>query len=411
MKKLLKGKLPKKQKVEVSVKTVLGQNYKGEVRTGHKKFHWTKIKSGKKMLQFSWYDVREFDLTLGGKPIKGYKKQFTVAVWLTKKKCYYPAIYMFKKAAKSRPKLLPHIKKFFKRFKLPLPKSLGGEADENFLERNCPLGSYEQAVINHQRAKEWGKVMKKLAPETHRFETEHFIVYTNYDKKHDQKMIKIFKKLYGAIAKMLNIPIYEHIWVGKLPVYMFNKKSLYRKFSANVSGAPSQAAGYQMRDGDFNYVVMGPGYSRKKMDTGFWATLVHETAHAFNARYQTAEYIPNWIDEGMSELFSAQLVPAKLAGSAYSMHLAHKEIKDGNYPDVDKLYRGKRFPLDVIYYGHAQSVVRFLIKKDKKKFLALYKLYKQGVDNEEGLKKIYNWTFEDLQDAWLKSHGIKPGNA
>ena len=407
IKKLLKAKLPKKKYVTVSVKTILGQDLTGKVLVGHKKHHWCKIKIDKKTVkQFSWHDVRKYEIKLGGEDIKGYKKQFIVANWLAKKKCLYPAYVLFKKAAKAKPKLIPHIQKILKRNKVKIPKSLGGEAEEAFFERNCLLNTYEQALQNHALAKKWGGIMKEIAPKTRRFETTHFIIYTNYDKKTDKKLIKILNQLYGALAKMLSIPIHEHIWVGKLPIYMFNTKAKYREFGTKVTGGPSQAAGYQMRSGIVNYVVMGPGYDRKKMGIGFWSTLVHETSHAFNARYQTSRYIPNWIDEGMSELFSTKLVPARNAGSGYSMQLAHQAIKNGRYPDIKKLYKGKRFPLDVLYYGYAQSVVRFLIKKDVKKFLELYKLYKKGVKNEDALQQVYEWSFEDLQNAWLKSHGI-----
>ena len=405
--KLEKARLKGKDKIHVSVKTVTGEELTGQIVKGNPKLHSTQIKVGRKKVEFGWINVLEYDLKFKDRPISTVREYFAAGKWLIRKKNYYPALLMFKQAYEKEPGLKAAIKKILKRKKIETPDWLGGEANfAEFFKYNSIRPTWQGALEHHQKADDWGKEMQKVlgSKKMHRFETTHFIVYSSYAKKHDRKLKAIFNKIYPMLAKIFTIPENEHLWIGKLPVYIFDTDNKFKKFSRDVTNTNLGGHGFQGSSGDFNYVVMGPGLrTQKKLGASFLTILVHETAHAFNSRYQNSRRIPNWLDEGIAEIAASNLVRTKNSGAPLKLRRSTSALKAGEKPDLDDLFRSKNIPLNSVYYGHAQSVVRYLIKKDHKKFLELYREYKSGTPGEEGLKKVFGLDYNDLMEEWIKA--------
>lgn len=259
---------------------------------------------------------------------------------------------------------------------------------------------------NTKKHRDLGKKMHAISANTHAIETEHFVIYSDWSKKDDRRLASIYEKLYGALCKQFAIGPEENIWIGKLPVFAFWKKEPYVIFSRSALGVSiaTQAAGFAGRRGSFSYVCLGPVNSRNKAESisWFYQLLCHESTHAFIGRYITDGHLINWLNEGIAETMVSQLVPnGKQTKRKLSM--AHKKVKGGWLPE-ESLFRARNIPLEGVYYGCAQSMARYLIAKDRKKFIQLVTLIKNGTDAEEAMKESYGYaSYSAFLREWKKT--------
>ena len=278
------------------------------------------------------------------------------------------------------------------------------------LDGEAPQPSYPKATVEQIRANvaksaELGEKMKEIAPKTHLVETEHFWIYSEWPKSDDRALAAVYEKLYKALCKQFDIPADENIWVGKLPVFAFWEKAHYDTFSVSVikHERGTMAAGYAGHRGPFSFVVLGPvkgGRSKSRAINWFFELLCHESTHAFVSRYQTMRSIPNWLNEGIAETMSSSLL--KKTAAEYRLKMAHKMIKAKQVPDVAQIFTAEHIPLEGPYYGAAQSVVRYLIATDRKKFIALVQAIKNGTAAEQALQDNYGMDYAQLYRNWTR---------
>ena len=87
----------------------------------------------------------------------------------------------------------------------------------------------------------------------------------------------------------------------------------------------------------------------------------------------------------------------------YKLTSAHKKVKGGWLPREGDMFGPKNIPLEGVYYGCAQSMARYLIAKDKKKFIQLVTLIKNGTGAEEALKEAYGFAnYSAFLKKWKK---------
>lgn len=264
----------------------------------------------------------------------------------------------------------------------------------------------EQADAARAQAEKLFADAKKIGPNMHLVESEHFLLYSEWDKSADKPISDLAEGLYTALCKQFDIPGKQSIWIGKCPIYTFYTAGHFHEFTAATappaeSNRLEKAAGYCHSSNGVCYVVMDYTNSRSSFNT----ILVHESTHAFISRYLTNRRIPNWLNEGLAETMASTLVPDGFA--AYRWTQATKEAvqNKASLASISKVLEEVRL---VDYdYGVVQSVVRFLITRDRKAFIKFVTMLKEGESEEDALVQSYKLTRQDLIKAWIAAIGVR----
>jgi hypothetical protein len=302
------------------------------------------------------------------------------------------------------------IEKIYADSRYKLPPRLGGPDTKTWSPRRYRLPSPQSVADVLSRADAWGKGMKRIAPDTHRIETEHFIIYSAWSKSDDAKLRGIYEKLYVALCKQFDIPPTDNIWIGKLPVFAFWKKKDFTDFGVKVVEVSPRMAressGYAGYRGRLQYVILGPvlmkGMTKADARTWFYELLVHESTHAFMLRYINPGRVVNWLNEGIAEMISAALVPK--GSASRKLRKAHAAVKQGKGSEFLPMFTARNIPMGSESYGAAQSLARFLLLKGRKKFIQLVYELKGGSDSETALGKVYELTHEELLNQWIRKN-------
>jgi len=289
-----------------------------------------------------------------------------------------------------------------------LPIRLGGARPRTWSPRRYQLPSPSAIRSAIAKRNDWGRKMGRIAANTHRIETAHFVIYSSWSKNDDARLKSIYEKLYVALCRQFDVPATENIWIGKLSVFAFWKKEDFARFCVEVSGISekmtSQVAGYAGYREWFQFVNLGPvmrkGGSKASARTWFYELLVHESTHAFLMRYIKYEWVSSWLSEGVAELLAATLVPR--GSSLGGLKAAHAIVKRGRAAEFLPMLTAESIPVEYEYYGAAQSLVRFLLARSKTKFLQLVSELKNGSGSEDALQKTYGLSHKQMLQLWAK---------
>ncbi len=254
----------------------------------------------------------------------------------------------------------------------------------------------EQVAANRQRALEIAETIRAFAPRLRLLETPHFLIFTEWGRRDDKALADICEKMYRAMCRQFNIPAKQNIWAGKCPIYVFRKNDHYVRFTKALGKAEfAAAAGFQYHQEDgFGYIVMNRAGTRRR----FYEVLVHEATHAFIGRYLTNLPVPRWVNEGLAEYMAAMLVPGCQATKTYKK-TSREAVKEQR--DVGHIFH--EVGLNRSDYDIAQSLVRFLIARDRKAFIRFIRFLKEGKGQHEALKDAFNLTAPQLLDAWRQA--------
>lgn len=289
-----------------------------------------------------------------------------------------------------------------------LPVRLGGPRARTWRPRRYQLPSPTVITTAIALMESWGKKMKQITPKTHRVETPHFFIYSSWPSGDDARLRGIYEKLYAALCKQFDVPTTDNIWIGKLPVFAFWEKNDFVRFSVTVVGIPAdtarRAGGFAGSRGQFNYVNLGPvkmdGMSKTQARTWFYELLVHESTHAYLARYINHNHVVSWLNEGIAEMLSGTFVPK--GGTSRKLKSAHAVVKSGKAGSFMPMLTARNIPMDSACYGAAQSLARFLVFRGKSKFIQLVYKIKSGVHSEKALVEVYGLTHRKLLQQWSR---------
>ena len=306
-------------------------------------------------------------------------------------------------------KQIDAVKAMYAKLRRKPPVRLGGKKTSIWRPRRYRLPPPAIIAKVMEQADQWGAQMKKIAPKTHRVETDHFIIFSAWRKSDDAKLKGIYEKLYAGLCKQFDIPPTENIWIGKLPVFAFWDKKSYVTFSISVCGTPptmaQQAAGFAGTRGPYQFVNLGPvmakGISKTNAQLRFYSLLVHESTHAFLNRYINSKRIPSWLNEGIAEMISATFVPK--GDAPRKLKAANTLAKKGKAASLMPMFTARNIPLAPEAYGAAQSMTRFLIFRSKSKFIQLVYRIKEGVDSDKALAEVYGLSHKKLLQTWIRS--------
>ena len=234
---------------------------------------------------------------------------------------------------------------------------------------------------------------KTITANLHKLETRPFVIYSAWSRSNDRALAEICEKLYVALCRQFDVPPTANIWAGKCPVFVFWDKEHFRRFTTEVDEVGmTDAAGYQLHRSDgFGYIVLNRVSTRRR----FFELLAHEGTHAFIARYLTNLPIPSWVNEGMAEYAAATLVKGSVAARRH-VPAARKAVQANK--DISHVFT--KPAMSDFDYGICQSLVRYLIARDRKAFVRFFTRMKEGASQAEALQEAYGLTGGQLLAQW-----------
>jgi len=134
-------------------------------------------------------------------------------------------------------------------------------------------------------------------------------------------------------------------------------------------------------------------------------TLAHELSHLVVGAMTRNPYadLPRWLDEGLAMYAEGEL-PENNARAL------ERAIRRDTLLSVRSLsgYTGDPTQVD-LFYGEAYSVVDFLLTRyGEEKMSALLQTFRQGIDQEDALQRVYGFGLDELDAQWRESLGLKP---
>jgi hypothetical protein len=232
--------------------------------------------------------------------------------------------------------------------------------------------------------------------------THHFIIFTNWDPREYNFLKENCENAYTAVSRQFDIPVSENVFVGLLPVFMFNTKEQFIKYANDFDKfeVPGTWLGYYSgkTDGSGHMVMWKPVTKKRgsveQAELGWAHTLTHEFTHAFVARYRSNQRIPRWLNEGLAEVIAG--IPFPRQGThLYAKMMAGKSFPFQDLFDDNKLPPGSMYPV-------MQTMVEALIQEDRKAFLKMFDDIKDGMDPQEAMRKNYHAGYADWEKAWRK---------
>ena len=247
--------------------------------------------------------------------------------------------------------------------------------------------------------REYGKIVKQQCGfQLILIETEHFLIWTDWPAREHRRLAKLCERMYRSLARQFHLKPDQNIWVGKCPVFLFRETTRYNRFAKIMHHyEPKKAAGYchQRSDGRVHLVV-----ARRPRQTrlSFAEVICHEGTHAFLHRLWIPRPLIGWINEGLAEATSAELVRgSKKRARALKASLQWAR-KGRALEPLLKHYKTSSPPGR--FYPIAQTLVEYLIQQDRKAFRKLVFYLKHGVEAETALKKAYHFDYQELTRRW-----------
>lgn len=245
--------------------------------------------------------------------------------------------------------------------------------------------------------------LRQLGVTARRLETDHFVIYTDWGPVDDEFLAESLEGAYRLVSREFNIPVEQNVFVGKLPVYMFDSHTTFLRYAKEVDGNQNfrvtVAGYYRGRTDGMGKLVMskpsttqndGLAVARRK-----WArTLTHEFAHAFLARYRSNTFVPRWLNEGLAEVISEQVYPRD--GAVDTARQIARTNRTISAIFDDRVMPGPEM------YPVMMTLVQALHRDDPAKFVAFVDRLKAGDDAERTLREMYGVDYAGLEAAWRR---------
>jgi hypothetical protein len=262
----------------------------------------------------------------------------------------------------------------------------------------------EQSAAAIADAQKFGKeVSSKLSVTFTEIQTDHFIMFTDWDPREHAFLKRNVEAAYTAVSRQFEMKPSDNIFIGKLPVFMFAKQAKFKEFGKTFTkmDVPNDVAGYYVgNDSGYGYMTMwkpdvaAAGGNVRAAERRWAHTLTHEFTHAFVARYRTNRHVPRWLNEGMAEVIAYGEFPDARA-FAFAKHYAGTGRSVKNIFDDSQMPGGEMYPV-------MMTLVQALARENPRKFLKYFNAIKDGGHPEETLKEMYQVDYAGLEVAWRK---------
>lgn len=273
--------------------------------------------------------------------------------------------------------------------------SRNGQPDKLEKYQKIPA-SYQRRALDQIRT--FGdQVNKKLELELRTVETDHFVIFTEWDESTDRTLGAMFERVYERLCAQFDIPADENIYLGKLPVFAYTTKETFLRHANDLDHNP-------VAQGVVAYVVRMRGFAYQHMvifrypNTLLLEKIVtHECVHSFVNRFRTNQPLPGWLNEGLAEVMTGELVPrARVLERAreYSRRAVRGPIQYDDF--LNTSYASP----SAGYYSLCTTMVDYLIRKDPALFLDFIDRIKQGSGGEAALKAVYRLDYNQFARVW-----------
>lgn len=247
------------------------------------------------------------------------------------------------------------------------------------------------------------KSLQKLGVNARRLESTHFVIYTDWDPVDDQFLTSALEEAYNLVAGEFGIPIDANIFVGRLPVYMFEEHATFMRYARELDGHrefQSTVAGYYTgrSDGMGKLVMSKPRQTEQyglEAARQIWRrNLTHEFSHAFFARYRSNAFVPRWLNEGLAEVIAEKVYPRQGALST-ARRIARANASIAAIFD-DKVLAGPEM------YPVMMTLVQALHEEDPERFMEYIDRIKAGENPQKALRELYEVDYRGLEAAWRR---------
>jgi hypothetical protein len=232
-------------------------------------------------------------------------------------------------------------------------------------------------------------------------ETKYFLFYSDLKPAEATKWARMLDNMYGRLATLFGIKGGANIFRGKAAVFVFAKGEDYLNFQRTMHETDATGtAGLCHCFGNGNVHI---GFFRQPNEMDFAAVLVHESVHGFLHRYRKPPTVPTWVNEGLAETIASELVPQKGKRQEYRQNAISQLRERGTLGQ--QFFTGDR--LEGWQYPVAQLLTEFMIKMDKKRYVAFIDGIKDGMKWEDALANKYGAPQDRLVAAFTDSLSIR----
>lgn len=263
-----------------------------------------------------------------------------------------------------------------------------------------PLGDRQSQVL--QVYKTFGeKVQDVLGNRIVLVETDHFLIWTDWEERHRDKLAGWCEAMYRALCAHFHLDPGDKVFLAKCPVFCWRSAARFKKFARLFDGYDgANAIGYTrsiQRNGHVHVVLLRQGHKGRDFDR-FACTLVHEVTHAFLHRLYSTRLIPHWVNEGYADMIAEHVLGDRCPTGENAELLARQFVRYG-WP-IGELLRSTG-PIEVHQYPIAQSVVAFLAQQNDGSLVGFIKDLKAGASVPAALAAHYDkMTLGGLETRW-----------
>jgi len=245
------------------------------------------------------------------------------------------------------------------------------------------------------------KVREVMGKDVALVETDHFLIWTDWEKKYRDRLTGWTEAMYAALGEQFNLKATDEVFLAKCPVYCWRSKARFQKFARYFDGYDgSNAVGYTRsieKNGHVHVVLLRQGQTEPDFDR-FASTLVHEGSHAFLHRLYSTRLIPHWVNEGYAELIAERVLGEHCDAAEKAALLARQYVRY-DWPLAGMLE--STAPIEVYEYPLAHSLVAHLESLGRQRFAGFIRSLKEGRTTAEALGANYDgMSLEGLEASW-----------
>lgn len=249
------------------------------------------------------------------------------------------------------------------------------------------------------------KVRELLGRDIVLVESDHFLIWTDWELKQRPRLSTWAEAMYAALCKQFELGATDAVFPAKCPMFCFRSKARFRKFAKTFDGYDGvDAVGYTRgieRHGHVHVVLVRPGTTPADLDR-FACTLVHEGTHAFLHRLYSHQLLPPWVNEGMAELTVESVLPDRCDTGETAALLARGFAANGW--ELGNFITGSD-AVEVQQYPLAHSLIAYLQSRGPKGLPAFIRSLKQGRTVTQALAEAFDGlTPNELDRAWRASN-------
>lgn len=232
-------------------------------------------------------------------------------------------------------------------------------------------------------------------------ETKFFIFCSDLPDDEIRQWSFLMDRMYHRLCDLFAVERDTNIWRGKAMIVMFSQQNDYKRFWSTMTPLDvGSSAGMCWYNSNGRVVI---AFYRQPDDMDFANILVHESVHGFLHRHRSPVHVVSWANEGLADLIAHELVP-KCDWTPRKQRYAVTRMKR------DRNMGGDFFTADHIHfwqYGIASHLTQFMIKQNKKRYVAFINGIKDGQPWEQSLEKNYGTTLSRLVEFYGRSIGIR----